>query len=99
MHEIKILMNYHIRVCTGFPRLLFHKLLWAPSWYIVCFDEGKLFLCSVQYIRLLVYFLFRIREVPTEYLNIPFQAMECFLTGIKPLGLVTAYFDLRTSKQ
>lgn len=42
---------------------------------------------------------FRTREVPTEYLNIPFQAMECFLTGIKPLGLVTAYFDLSTSKQ
>ena len=43
--------------------------------------------------------LFRTREVPTEYLNIPYQAMECFLTGIKPLGLVTAYFDLSTSKQ
>lgn len=40
-----------------------------------------------------------IREVPAEFKNIPFQAMECFLTGLKPLGLVTAYFDLTTSKQ
>lgn len=40
-----------------------------------------------------------IREVPSEFQNIPFQAMECFLTGLKPLGLVTSYFDLTTSKQ
>lgn len=40
-----------------------------------------------------------IREVPSEFQNIPFQAMDCFLTGLKPLQLVTAYFDLTTSKQ
>ena len=44
-------------------------------------------------------FLTRVREVPAEFQNIPFQAMECFLTGLKPLALVTAYFDLTTAKQ
>ena len=61
--------------------------------------NGSFFFKFIQLVCLLVYFVFRTREVPTEYLHIPFQAMECFLTGIKPLGLVTAYFDLSTSKQ
>lgn len=63
------------------------------------FDEWKLFLYLSSSYACLSIVLFRTREVPTEYLNIPYQAMECFLTGIKPLGLVTAYFDLSTSKQ
>ena len=41
---------------------------------------------------------FRIREIPPEFQKIPFQAMECFLAGVKPLSLHT-YFDGTTSAQ
>ena len=52
--------------------------------------------CSVN--DYIVHFC-RIREIPELFQNIPFQAMECLLVGVQPLGLVTSYFDLTTSKQ
>ena len=41
----------------------------------------------------------RIQEIPEEFINISYQTMECVLSGLKPLTMVTSYFDLTTKKQ
>jgi hypothetical protein len=41
----------------------------------------------------------RIQEIPEEFANIPYQTMECVLSGLKPLTMVTSYFDLTIKKQ
>ena len=42
---------------------------------------------------------FRVQEIPEEFISIPFQTMECVLSDLKPITLVTSYFDLTTTKQ
>ncbi|XP_046843327.1 uncharacterized protein LOC124437394 [Xenia sp. Carnegie-2017] len=40
-----------------------------------------------------------VQEIPKEFLNVPHQTMECFLFEVKPLTMVTSYFDLTTQKR
>ncbi len=63
--------------------------------YLVAENEQTL--C---FIKLNVHYIHcRVEEIPEEFLNIPYQTMECVLFGLKPLTMLTSYFDLTTKKQ